>query len=199
MKIHYWLLIGLFCVEASGIEEEKKASLVGNFATSVKNMFREKESLSEQDKNKKAVEERIENFKECGDLKTIFSFLGSLEEFPQKLLEIGIRVKHLALLSTFFSALPPNFGVYFCNLEKLDLSGNLLREDLPSLPPHLVSLNLSSNLFNNIPQSVCSLCELKEFDISNNPLNPASATAFTRGYPNVKLVYLPTRIVRIGD
>lgn len=192
MKVHYWFLAGLICVEASGIEEEKKAPPASKFVTSVRNIFREKKSSSEQDRNKKAVEKCIENFKECGELQTIFSFLGRLEEFPQELLEIGSRVQHLALLSTFFSALPPEFGVYFCNLKKLDLSGNLLRDDLPSLPPHLVSLNLSYNLFNNIPQSVCSLCELKEFDISNNPLNPASATAFTRDHSNVKLVYLPT-------
>lgn len=95
---------------------------------------------------------------------------------PHSLLAAGSNIIRLNLSSTKLRVLPHHFGLYFDNLENLDLSHN----DLSVLPDSVgrlsrlcsLSLSLSDNLFNHLPAVAAALgnCHRLQFlDLMANP------------------------------
>lgn len=91
------------------------------------------------------------------------------------------------------TSIPDTYFKYFCNLEALDLSNNLLEKITPSTFEnglHLKKINLESNNISEISKDCFSnLIKLKEIILSKNKIKSLPSKIF-KGLENLKILRL---------
>ncbi|EFO62035.1 Leucine-rich repeat protein [Giardia lamblia P15] len=71
-------------------------------------------------------------------------------------------------------------------LEYLNLTGNALKGQIPSLPAHIRIVDLTRNSFTKLPSNICSLANTLEiFLVANNPLTDGVIPECTVSIPSV--------------